>query len=388
MRIADRYELAKELGPRYWAGDRRERGAVLDAYCLATGYGRKYAITVLRGRRRMGGTGPHRPRHRRYGVAFRNALRVLWEASGYICSERLRPFLPELAGLLEQHGQLTLDEQTRRLLGEVSVSTVERALASLRRGLVSRRMSQTKPGGLLRRQIPVLVGRWKALDQPGYLEIDLVSHSGEVAIGTFLYTLSAVDLCTGWSERVPILGKSQGNVSAALERIRQQLPFRLRGIHPDNGSEFINNNMWTYCQEYGIEFTRGRAFHKNDNPHVEQKNWTLVRRLIGYQRLDSHEQLAWLDALDTELLRPYANCFQPVMKLVGKESVGARTRRLYDTPKTPLRRLLDDHPAYADLNRVRALAELYTDVSPLTLKRRLDRRLAAMPAALGGRASA
>jgi hypothetical protein len=388
MRIAERYELAKELGPRYWAGARQERGAILDAFCLATGYERKHAITVLRGRRRTTKPGQHRLRRRRYGLAFRSALRVLWEASGYICSERLQPFLPELAGLLEQHGQLTLDDQTRELLAAVSVSTVERTVASLRRGLVGRRMSQTKPGGLLRRQIPVLVGRWKELDQPGYLEIDLVSHSGEVAVGTFLYTLSAVDLCTGWSERVPLLGKSQGNVSAALERIRQQLPFALLGIHPDNGSEFINNNMWAYCQEHGIVFTRGRAFHKNDNPHVEQKNWTLVRRLIGYQRLDTPEQLAWLDALDTELLRPYANCFQPVMKLIGKESVGQHTRRIYDTPKTPLRRLLDDHPEHVDLNRIRALTDLYASVSPLTLKRGLDRRLAAMPAALGGRASA
>jgi hypothetical protein len=207
MRIADRYELAKELGPRYWAGGRQERGAVLDAFCLATGYGRKHAITVLRGRQRGAKSGPRQPRQRRYGLAFRNALRVLWEASGYICAERLQPFLPELAGLLEQHGQLTLDDQTCQLLGEVSISTVERTLASLRRGLVGRRMSQTKPGGLLRRQIPVLVGRWKERDQPGYLEIDLVSHSGEVAVGTFLYTLSAVDLCTGWSEGNDLLDK-------------------------------------------------------------------------------------------------------------------------------------------------------------------------------------
>jgi hypothetical protein len=388
MRIADRYELARELAPRYWAGGRKERSAVLDAFCLATGYGRKHALTVLRGRQRATRPAQARLRRRRYGVAFRNALRICWEASGYICAERLQPFLPELARLLEEHGQLALDAEARCLLESASVSTVERTLASLRRGLVARRLSQTKPGGLLRRQIPVLVGRWKALDRPGYLEIDLVSHSGEVAVGTFLYTLSAVDLCTGWSERVPILGKSQGNVTAALERIRQQLPFALLGIHPDNGSEFINNNMWLYCQEHGIEFTRGRAFHKNDNPHVEQKNWTLVRRLIGYQRLDTPAQLAWLDALDTELLRPYSNCFQPVMKLLRKETVGQRTRRIYDTPKTPLRRLLDDYPEHADLNRLRGLTALYTEVSPLTLKRRLDRRLAAMPAALGGRASA
>jgi hypothetical protein len=388
MRIGDRYELARELGPRYWAARRRERGVLLNAFCLATSYSRKHAITVLRGRHRDAPTA-RRPRRRRYGVEFRAALRVAWEASGYICAERLQPFLPELVPLLEQHGQLHIDATTRDLLGAASVSTVERTLAVLRRGLVARRMAQTKPGGLLRRQIPVLVGHWKELDEPGFVEIDLVSHSGEVASGVFLYTLSVVDLCTGWSERVPVLGKSQANVTAALHRVREQLPFRLRGIHPDNGSEFINNNMWAYCQEHDIAFTRGRAFHKNDNAHVEQKNWTLVRRLVGYQRLDTAEQLAWLDGLYTELLRPFANCFQPVMKLVGKEAVGTRTRRIYDTPTTPLRRVLaSTAPQLLRHDRLNDLVALYTGTSPLTLKRRLDRRLAAMPAALGGRASA
>jgi hypothetical protein len=313
---------------------------------------------------------------------------VAWEASGYVCSERLQPFLPELVPLLEQRQDLRIDDGTRDLLLQASVSTVERALAPQRRHQVGRRMAQTKPGTLLRRQIPALVGSWKAEDVPGYLEIDLVSHSGEYAAGTFLHTLSTVDLATGWTERIALLGKGQTGVVAGLDRIREQLPFRLRGLHPDTGSEFINMNLFTYCRERGIEFTRSRPYHKNDNCHVEQKNWTLVRRLIGYDRLDTPAQQAWLDAFYTEDLRPFANCFQPVMKLVGKETVGQRTRRLYDTPKTPLRRLLDDYSGHVDLNRPRALTDLYTSVSPLTLKRRIDRRLAALPVHLGAHASA
>ncbi|MGH9206556.1 MAG: hypothetical protein ACRD1G_08365 [Acidimicrobiales bacterium] len=385
MRIADRYELAHDLGARYWAAGRKGRGELLDAFCLATGYHRKYAIAVLRGRRRVAIRSTRR-RRLCYGSAFRTALRVAWEASGYICAERLRPFLPELVPLLEQHGHLHLDAATRELLLQASVSTVERNLHVLRGTLVGRRLSQTKPGTLLRRQIPAVVGRWRDDDVPGYLEIDLVSHSGEVAAGTFIYTLSTVDLSTGWTERIPILGKGERGVVAAMERIRLQLPFRLRGLHPDTGSEFINWQLLHYCEDHGIEFTRSRPFHKNDNAHVEQKNWTLVRRLIGYRRLDSPEQLAWLDALYTELLRPYANCFQPVMKLLRKETVGTRVRRVYDTPTTPLRRLLLAH--VGDVTRLQPLVDLYTSLSPLTLKRRLDRRLAAAPAALGGRASA
>jgi hypothetical protein len=261
-----------------------------------------------------------------------------------------------------------------------SVATVERNLVPLRRGLVARKMSQTKPGSLLRRQIPVVVGQWKALDQPGYLEIDLVSHSGEVAAGRWIYTLCATDLSTGWTERVGIMGNGQAGVLAALEQVREQLPFPLRGLHPDGGGEFINWQLFAYCQAEGIAFSRGRPNHKNDNAHVEQKNWTLVRRLIGYQRLDTPSQLRWLNQLYTELLRPYNNCFQPVMKLVRKEHVGQRTRKIYDRPTTPLQRVLAS--GQTDATKVRALTDLYTRVSPLTLKRQIDRRLAAMPAAL------
>ena len=385
MRIADRYQLADELRARYEQAGKVERGRLLDAFCLATGYHRKHAISVLRGRRRVAIRSTRR-RSRTYGASFQTALRVLWEASGYVCAERLQPFLPELLPLLEQHRHLALDDATRALVLAASVSTVERNLRILRRGAVARRLSQTKPGTLLRHQIPAIVGRWRREDIPGYLEVDLVSHSGEHAVGIFLWTLSVVDLCTGWSERVPIMGKSQSQVVPALDRIRPQLPFRLRGIHPDTGSEFINVNLWNYCQDHNIEFSRSPPHHKNDNAHVEQKNLTLVRRLIGYQRLDTPAQQAWLHGLYTELLRPFANCFQPVMKLLSKETVGTRTRRHYDTPATPLRRLLLSHAG--DATHLEQLADLYAGTSPLTLKRRLDRRLAAMPVALGVRSSA
>ena len=382
MRIADRYDLARDLARRYERAGKAERGELLDAFCLATGYHRKYASAVLLGRQERRPPQPRRPRRRRYGSAFQRALAVLWEASAYVCSERLQPWIPELLPLLESHRQLVVDEATRELLLAASVSTVERRLRDLRRARVRQRLSQTKPGTLLRRQIPVIVGRWKEQDRPGFVEIDLVSHSGEEAVGRFHYTLSVVDLCTGWTERVAIFGKNQEVVVAAMDRVRRQLPFPLLGIHPDNGSEFINHNLFGWCQEKGVLFSRGRPYRKNDNAHVEQKNWTLVRRLIGYGRLDSPGQLAWLDAFYTDLLRPFANCFQACMKQIGRDtSATGRTRRLYDTPQTPLRRLLES--GHADLNKLTDLTALYTEVSPLTLKRRIDRALAAMPLTLG-----
>ena len=377
MRIKERYELASELKERYLAAGRQERSEILDAFCLATGYQRKHGLRVLGGRQRLPLTGLRRRRKARYGLEFQAALKILWETAGYICSDRLQPFLGDLIPLLEHHGQLKVDRSTRELLLSASLSTVERNLVPLRRGRIARKLSQTRPGALLRRQVPVIVGHWRELDRPGYLEIDLVSHSGEVAAGNWINTICATDLSTGWTERVAVMGKGQVRVLAAIRQIRDQLPFPLLGLHPDNGSEFLNWHLVTFCQAEEIALSRSRPHHQNDNAHVEQKNWTLVRRLIGYQRLDTLPQLDWLNRLYRDQLRPYNNCFQPVMKLMAKESVGQRTIKRYDRPTTPLQRLLDS--GAADPAKITSLVELYTAVSPLTLKRQIDRRLAAMP---------
>ncbi len=381
MRIRERYELAVELGWSYQQAARKERGRILDAFCLATGYSRKHGLRVLGGTHRRRRLGVRRVRRRRYSFEFQNALKVLWEASGYICAERLRPFLRPLSLLLVRHGQLELTPELEKQLRMVSTSTVERNLRQLRRkhrDLFERRMSQTKPATLLRHEVPIVVGQWRELDRPGYLEVDSVAHSGGSVVGKWIWTISVTDLSTGWSERVPVMGRNQEPVLEAMQRIRQQLPFPLLGIHPDNGHEFINRRLINWCHDEGIQISRSRPFHKNDNAHIEQKNWTLVRRLIGYQRLDTTAQLNWLDEFYTELLRPYNNCFQPVMKLVGKEHRADRQpRRRYDTPTTPLQRVLAS--GSADLTKVNALVELYSSVSPLTLKRQIDRRLMAMP---------
>jgi transposase InsO family protein len=381
MRIRERYELAVELGWSYQQAGRKERGRILDAFCLATGYSRKHALRVLRGTQRRRWLGVRRQRKRRYSFEFQRALKILWEASGYICAERLRPFLRPLSLLLERHGQLELTPELEKQLRMVSTSTVERNLRQLRRqhrDLFERRMSQTKPATLLRHEVPVVVGQWKELDRPGYLEVDSVAHSGGGVVGQWIWTISATDISTGWTERVPVMGRTQEPVLAAMQRIRHQLPFPLLGIHPDNGHEFINRRLISWCHDEGIQISRSRPFHKNDNAHIEQKNWTLVRRLIGYQRLDMTSQLNWLDEFYTELLRPYNNCFQPVMKLVGKEHRADRQpRRRYDIPTTPLQRVLAS--GSADLTKVKALVELYSSVSPLTLKRQIDLRLMAMP---------
>lgn len=377
MRIPDRYAMAADMRKEYLEAGRQERRQILEAFCRATRYHPKHAAAVLSGRQQRRAQAVRAPRRRRYGKRFRDVLAVLWEASGYVCTERLQPWMPELLRLLERHNQMAVDDETRALILSASRGTVERNLHELRCDEVGKRMVQTKPGTLLRRQIPVIVGQWKEQDEPGYVEVDLVSHSGEHAVGTFLNTLSVVDVCTGWSERVPIMGKTQEAVEEAMGRIEFLLPFQLKGIHPDNGSEFINHLMMRWCRDHEVIFSRGRPYRKNDNPHVEQKNWTLVRRLVGYERFDRLEEQVWLEALYTELVRPFANCFQPVMKLAGKEHVDGHTRRRYDIPQTPLQRVIDAEAG--DTHKVACLLDFYNSTSPLTLKRRLDRELASRP---------
>jgi transposase InsO family protein len=375
MRIGARYDLARELSQAYWLGSRAQKGALLDHFCGVTGYHRKYALTLLRGRRRV------RSRRRRkavYDERVRAALRVAWEACGYICAERLRGYLPELISSLVCHRALVVDEETRAKLERISTATLKRLMRQLRTQIRGRRLSTTRPGTLLRRDIPVELSAYEH-NVPGYLEIDLVAHCGQSGAGHFINTLCATDLATGWTERIAISGKSREAVVAAIAAMNAVLPFPLLGIHSDNGSEFINELLLKWCRAQNVGFTRGRPYRKNDNAHVEQKNWTLVRKLIGYDRLDSQEQLVWLNALYNQLLRPYNNLFQPVMKLVAKERIDGRLRKRYDVARTPLDRII---AAGIETSYTKHLQAQRLATNPLALKRRIDRTLAAMPAAL------
>jgi hypothetical protein len=378
MRVAERYELASELRARYVAAGRRERGEILDAYCLATGYNRKYAIAVLRGRSRKPKPS-RRPRAKRYaGQPFRVALALVWEASGYICAERLQPVLVELAQSLVRHRQLHMSGHVRSLLESISVSTLRRQLATMSdsSGWGRPRM---RPATGLRSEVPVVLQNLQPFDEPGHLQIDLVSHSGRWATGEWIYTLCATDLCTGWTELEPVMSKDQPEVLKAIHTIHRRLPFPLSSLHIDNGPEFLNERLISYCRRHQVGLGRGRAHHKNDNAHVEQKNGYVVRRLLGDERLDSLQQMEWMRELFDQL-RIYCNCFQPVVKRIGLVSRGDRVRRIHDAPRTPLARLIDSGKGHPD--QVQRLLIAYRKTSPLTLKREIGRRLERRPPAV------
>jgi hypothetical protein len=249
---------------------------------------------------------------------------------------------------------------------------MDRRLAPLRRQIRKRLYGRTKPGTLLKHHITLKTDRW-AVTSPGFTEIDLVSHSGDRADGEFIHSLNVTDIHTTWVESRAVLGKSATGIEAMLDEIRGTLPFRLRGIDSDNGSEFINARLYDYCQAQAIQFTRGRPYKKDDNAHIEQKNWTHVRKLFGYVRYDSPAALAAINALYRRELPLLQNLFLPSVKLLRKERVGSRLRRRYDAPRTPLERV--QACPEADPAKVAALLALRARLDPFVLSQTIERQL-------------
>jgi len=250
----------------------------------------------------------------------------------------------------------------------MSASTIDRILRRWRGSGRRRGLSTTKPGTLLKNSIPVRTfSDWNE-NKPGFLEADLVAHCGDSAEGFYLTTLSTVDVATGWCEPVAVWGKGQDRVGGAIYDVRKRLPMPLLGLDSDNGSEFINQSLYDYCRRNGITFTRSRSYKKNDSCHVEQKNWSVVRRVIGYDRFSSKEAFKTLDDVYT-LLRLYINFFQPVLKLAGKSRNGAKVHKIYDTAQTPYQRLLKSGVLAED--KKRELANIYGALNPVTLLKQI-----------------
>jgi hypothetical protein len=297
------------------------------------------------------------------------------EASDWLCGKRLAPFLAELVPALEAEGVLVIDDATRAQLLEMSPATIDRRLQPFRLQMRPHGLSTTKPGTLLKQQVPIRTYTPWEEQQPGFVEIDLVAHCGTSTAGHYLNTLTVTDVATAWTECSGVWGKGQQRVFTALEEVRQRLPFPLLGIDSDNGSEFLNAQLVRYCTEQEITFTRSRPYWKNDQAHVEQKNWSVVRRLVGYGRYESEAALAQLNTL-YRLLRIWTDHWQPTLKLVSKERDGAKVRKRYDSPRTPYRRVRDG----LDLAE-EARAQLDTDHTrwtPVALRSALDRETDAL----------
>jgi len=364
-------ELLEEIQPRYLKAKKSEKKIMLDEFVAATSYHRKYATRILKhGCPRQ--SGKKHGFHKVYQGEVVVALEQIWEVCGRICSKRLHPFLPEMVKVLERCGELQLSEQTKALLLQMSRSTIDRCLSPARfehpRGL-----STTKPGSLLKKVIPVRTFTPWDEDKPGFLEIDLVAHCGGSVEGQYINTLTCVDLSTGWIECLAVHHRSQQAVFEAIQTMRTYLPFLLLGLDSDNGNEFINDLLYQYCLSEKITFTRSRPYQKNNQAHVEQKNWSVVRRLIGYDRLETEDEYLLLESIYADL-RLYANFFQPVLKLISKEHVDKKLIKRYDTAATPFQRVLaaKDIPFETKAR----LTNLYVQLNPVQLRTSIDVKVA------------
>jgi transposase InsO family protein len=372
MTMKTRREVISRLSTRYRAAESRiEKSAILDEAVNLLECHRKHAIRTL--------TSPPSPspvkNTRKRPIAYQEALPSIqraWEALDYPCAERLHPVLLETAQILAQHGHLSLSDTIVDQLQSISRPTLARRLTSMRSPKARPAVSKRKPLAALRASVPMITYDWDE-SKPGALEIDLVEHNGGSSLGHFAYTLTVVDVVTGYTRRRALLGKSQLAVLRELKLIISEWPIKPWGIHSDNGQEFLNDHLRRYCASTQIQFTRSRPYRKNDNAHVEQKNGFLVRQLVGYERYDQPDQVEWLNTIYS-LHDRYANFCLPMRKLIRKERHGARVKKTFDTAKAPVVRLIDSEALTSA--QAEQLQSIRASLDPLALHKHLESLLA------------
>jgi len=366
-----RWEYLRAIYERYRKAGRKAKKAILSEFCANTGYHRKYAIRLLNGPRPEK---RRRPRERRRGISYNSetlaVLTAVWEAAGYPWSVRLKALLPLWLPWIRKHFRVR-PEIAKQLL-QISPRQMDRRLAAQKTQRRRRIYGRTKPGYLLKHHIPVKTDRWD-VQTPGFTEVDLVSHSGNSASGEFAHTLNVTDIHSTWTESRALLGRAEEPVQRALNEIATDLPFPLLGVDSDNGSEFINWHLKGWCEQRHIQLTRGRPYKKDDNAHIEQKNWTHVRKLFGWDRYDTHEAVAAMNDLYRNELRLWMNLFLPSVKLLKKVRVGSKVRRVYEPPRTPFERVREC--PQADPDKVARLEELKKRLDPFQLSRIIERQL-------------
>lgn len=366
-------EYLIQLKKKYWKARKSAKTQLLNDFCDFTGYNRKYALQLLnhpvpaKWKR-------YRTREKTYGQDVIDPLLVLWRAANEICGERFHPFIPALLPRLIQLSEIKISDEVKEKLLKISLGTVKRIIRKTRRRSKIKIKGTTKPGSVLKKQIAVRYGRWTDTD-PGWCETDTVAHCGDDVSGEFIYSLDVVDICSGWSEQAAIWGKGEMATKEQMDIIRKRLPVTLLGLDPDNGSEFINWQMLRYCQKNEITLTRSRPYQKNDNAHIEQKNYTAIRQLVGYARLEKREQQDILNDLYSHEWRLYLNFFQPTLKLKEKiKNIETRkTTKKYFEAKTPYQRLME-HPKISRKQKD-MLQSVYENLNPIALQAEIKRKL-------------
>ncbi len=375
LTLAARKAITKAQLAKWPKATKAEKGTILDAVCEVTGWHRDHARKAIRTMLTGPEPGPRQPRVpvQRYDQAAVELLTQCWAVLDGPCGKRLRPALDQTLANLARHGHLdTVPAEVLDQVRAMSAATIDRRLAPARTGLVAQKgLSHTRPGSLLKTSIPLKT--WAEWNDtiPGFLQIDLVGHEGGDNNGQFHYSLDATDIATGWTETITVRSKGERIVAAGLEQLQLRFPFHIAGIHSDNGSEFINHHLLRWCTNRQITFSRGRAAHSNDQAHIEQKNWSVVRRNVGYHRYDTPRELDLLNQL-WPLVSVQVNLFLPQQKLLSKTRTGAKVSKRYDTATTPLDRLLGHHHDLLDPHDRTRLGALHHDTDLLGLKHQIS----------------
>ena len=361
-----------KLQARYARRNREGKTGMLNELCDDYQYERKYAIKLLSGDLAPSAGKVHPGPERRYGE-IQPVVQYIWLQAEQPCGKRLVPILRQWLPYYERRFE-RLSRGHRKLLGQISAATLDRLLAPARAEQVSRGRGGTKPGSLLRSEIPIRTGTWD-LSRPGYLEADSVAHCGGSLTGDFIWSLTYTDILSGWTEGGAVWNRGAAGVLAATREVEARLPFALLGFDSDNGGEFLNHHLWSYLRErkQAVEFTRSRPYHSDDNAHVEQKNWTWARQLLGYGRLEDPALVAPISALYREVWAPWQNFFLPCFKLQAKWRQGSHWRKRYELPRTAYHRLCG--PGILALKERRQLRDHYESLDPFALKDELETKL-------------
>ena len=371
MSQRSRQEYLKRIWPRYQGGGRKHRQLILNEFCTNCEYDRKYAIKLLN--RPLGGRQRPPGPEATYGEAELEVLAYLWRQTDYLCSKRLKAALPIWLPHYERH-QGPLSPAVRERLAQVSPATIDRLLAPVRAKASPHGRCGTRPGTLLRTQIPIRAEEWN-VNEPGYLEADTVAHCGGSLAGSFVWSITYTDIWSGWTESRAIWNKGFEGVLTQTRELEAILPFPILAFDCDNGGEFLNYHLVRYFQKRKrpVTFTRSRPYHKDDNAHVEQKNWMHVRQLFGYDRFENPELVKLMNDLYRQEWFWFRNFFCPSMKLIHKERIKSRWVKKYDEPATPYQRLLQWQGLNAEKRQ--ALEKLYQQLDPIAVKAAIERKL-------------
>jgi len=370
MNIKEKFAYVKLLKVQYQKSSKKKKGKIIDELVKNIGYHRKHAIRILstiQSRNLWRKSTFKRARVSSY-LGIVKPLKELWMTSNYLCADRLQPFIPELLKVLQKYHEIEVDDDQKKMLLSVSRSTVGRLLSPVRKEMFGHGKSTTRPGTLLKHQIPIQTYTPWDNQTPGFEEIDFVALCGESLKGDYVNIFDAIDIAVCWSELQGLMGKERFEVTKALDKIRGRLPFPLKGIDSDNDAPFINGHFLNYYQTNHLTFTRCRPYKKQDQAHVEQKNYSVVRKYFGYRRFDTLRQLEIINLI-CETISLYHNFFQPVMKLKEKIRIASRIKRVHDVPITPYQRVLES-PDIPEETKIK-LRTKYESLNPKQLLKRI-----------------